>query len=381
MEKQLTEEKLFITGNEIVAHAAIAAGCNFYAGYPITPSSEVAHEMARLLPINNGKFIQMEDEIASMGAMIGASLSGAKVFTATSGPGFSLMVENMGFACIAEVPCVIVNVMRGGPSTGLPTHPAQADLMQAKWGTHGDHSIIALAPAYLTEVYTETIRAFNLAEKYRTPVIVLLDEVLGHLSEGVVLPKPGDIEIIERVKPDCPPEEYFPYDTSKGDVPPMAAYFEGYRFHVTGLNHDKTGFPTVNPDICNAEEIRMVRKVEDNAADIEFYEEVEMADAEIGIVSFGTTARAADVAVKKLRADGIKAGLFRPITVWPFPLEKIRSYRKQLKAVVVAEMNLGQMTGEVEKAVGPDVPLAGVYKIGGAPIEPFEIVQKVLEVV
>lgn len=377
----MAEEKTYLTGNEVVAHAAIAAGCNFFAGYPITPSSEVAHDMARMLPKHGGTFIQMEDEIAAMGAVIGASLAGAKTLTATSGPGFSLKQENIGFACIAEVPSVIVNVMRGGPSTGLPTHPAQADLMQAKWGTHGDHSIIAVAPAYLQEVYTETIRCFNLAEKYRTPVILLLDEVLGHLTEGIVVPKPGTYEIFDRVTPDCPPEEYYPYDTSKGMVPPMAAYFEGYRFHVTGLNHDKTGFPTTNPDICNTEEIRMIDKIEKNVADIESYEEFNMEDAEIALVSFGSTARAAKVAVMKLREEGIKAGMFRPITVWPFPLQRIRSYRKQLKAVVVAEMNLGQMTGEVEKAIGPDIPITGVYKIGGAPIEPFEIVQKALEAV
>jgi len=322
----------------------------------------------------------MEDEIASMGAIIGASLCGAKTLTATSGPGFSLKVENIGFACMAEVPCVIVNVMRGGPSTGLPTHPAQADLMQAKWGTHGDHSAIALAPSYLTEVFTETVRAFNLSEKYRVPVILLLDEIIGHMSEAIVLPKPGSLPIVNRVKPNCPPEEYMPYDSSKGDIPPMAVYFEGYRFHVTGLNHDRTGFPTTDPDICNAEEMRMLRKIEANEADIEKYEELNMSDAEIALVSFGSTARAARVAMNKLRADGIKAGLFRPITVWPFPLERLRSYRKQIKAAVVAEMNLGQMTGEVEKALGPEVLVKGVYKIGGAPVEPYEIVQKALEV-
>ncbi len=376
----MPEEKIFLTGNEIVAHAAIAAGCNFYAGYPITPSSEIAAEMARLLPLHGGVFVQMEDEIASMGAIIGASLAGAKALTATSGPGFSLKMENLGFACIAEVPCVIVNVMRGGPSTGLPTHPAQADLMQAKWGTHGDHSIIVSAPSYLLEVYLETIRCFNLSEKYRTPVILLLDEILGHMSEGVVLPKEGDYEIINRIKPDCSPEEYFPYDSSKGDIPPMAAYFEGYRFHVTGLNHDRTGFPTTNPDICNSEEVRMLRKIEANISDIEKYEEINMEDAEVALVSFGTSARAAKVAMKQLRNEGVKAGLFRPITVWPFPKEKLGKYRDRLKYAIVAEMNLGQMTGEVEKTLGPDIPVIGVYKVGGVPIEPYEIVQKALEV-
>ncbi len=376
----MPEEKIFWTGNEMTARAAIAAGCTFFAGYPITPSSEVASEMASELPKVGGTFIQMEDEIAAMGAIIGASLAGRKTMTATSGPGFSLKQENLGFACIVEAPCVIVNVMRGGPSTGLPTAPAQADLMQAKWGTHGDHSIIVSAPSYLLEVYTETIRAFNLAEKYRTPVTVLIDEILGHMSEGVVLPKPEEIEIFNRVKPSVPPEEYYPFDTAFGDVPPMAAYFEGYHFHMTGLNHDKSGFPTTNPAICHADEERMLRKIDANVADIEKYEELNTADAEILLVSFGSSARAARVAMNEAREQGIKVGLFRPITVWPFPLEAIRAYRKQIKAAIVPEMNLGQMRGEVEKALGPDIPVYGVNAVGGVPIEPPEIMNKIMEV-
>ena len=364
----------------MTARAGIAAGCRFFGGYPITPSSEIAASMARYLPQVGGVFVQMEDEIAAMGALIGASLAGVKSMTATSGPGFSLKQEHIGYACIAEVPCVIINVQRGGPSTGLPTAPAQSDLMQAKWGTHGDHSIIVLVPAYLKEVYLETIRAFNLSEKYRTPVTVLIDEVLGHMSEGVVLPKQEELEIIDRVKPTVPPEEYYPFDPSFGDVPPMAAYFKGYRFHVTGLNHDKTGFPTTNPDICNSEERRMLRKIDANVADIESFEFFEFDDAEIAVVSFGISARAAKVAVIEARKAGIKAGMFRPITVWPFPLEHLRKHRSHIKKVIVAEMNLGQMILETERAFGPDVPQYGVNAVGGVPIEPHEIINKIKEV-
>lgn len=376
----MSEEKIFWTGNEMVVEAAIAAGCRFFGGYPITPSSEIAASMARHLPLVDGIFIQMEDEIAAMGAVIGASLAGAKALTATSGPGFSLKQEHIGYACIAEAPCVIVNVMRGGPSTGLPTAPAQSDLMQAKWGTHGDHSIIVSAPAYLKEIYLEVIRAFNMSEKYRTPVTVLIDEVLGHMSEGVVLPKPEELEIVNRVKPTVPPEEYYPFDTSFGDVPPMAAYFEGYRFHITGLNHDKTGFPTTSPDICNAEERRMLRKIDANIKDIEKFEFTMFDDADIAVVSFGHTARAAKVAIKEARKLGIKAGLFRPITVWPFPTEHLRAHRSHIKAVVVPEMNLGQMITETQRTFGPDIPQYGVNAVGGVPIEPHEIFNKIKEI-
>jgi 2-oxoglutarate ferredoxin oxidoreductase subunit alpha len=373
-------EKIFLTGNEIVAEAAIAVGCKFFAGYPITPSSEIAAEMAEMLPKVGGTFIQMEDEIAAMGAIIGASLTGVKSLTATSGPGFSLKMENLGFACIAEVPCVIVNVMRGGPSTGLPTHPAQADFQQARWGTHGDHPVIVLAPSYLIEIYNETIRAFNLSEKYRVPVIILIDEILGHMSEGVVLPHITVKDIFNRMKPNVPPEKYNPFDTSYGDVPPMANYFEGYRFHITGLNHDKTGFPTTNPEICNSEEKRLMRKVEANIKDIEKYQEIEMEDAEIGLFSFGSSVRASRVAMKMAREQGVKVGLFRPVTVWPFPYEAILKYRTQLKGAIVPEMNLGQMRVEVERAFGPDMPVYGVNRVGGVPIEPEEIYQKIMEI-
>ena len=376
----MPEEKIFWTGNEMVARAAIAAGCRFFAGYPITPSSEIAAYAARLLPLYGGIFVQMEDEIAAMGAVIGASLAGMKSVTATSGPGFSLKQENLGFACMCEVPCVIVDVMRGGPSTGLPTAISQSDLMQAKWGTHGDHTIIVLAPSFLIEVYTEMIRAFNLSEKYRTPVTVLIDEVLGHMSEGVIIPKEDEIEIFNRVKPSVPPEEYLPFDDSFGDVPPMASYFEGYRFHMTGLSHDKGGFPTTVPEVCQAEEERMMRKIDANVPDIEKYEEFLMEDADIAMVSFGSTARAAKVAVLEARKQGVRIGLFRPLTVWPFPIEPLREYNYKIRAAIVPEMNLGQMRLEVERTFGPQTPVHGVNAVGGAPIEPEQIIQKVMEV-
>ncbi|RJP74914.1 MAG: 2-oxoacid:acceptor oxidoreductase subunit alpha [Candidatus Zixiibacteriota bacterium] len=373
-------EIVFWQGNEVVAEAAIAAGCRFYAGYPITPSSEIAAVMAERLPEVGGTFIQMEDEIAAMGAIIGASLAGKKTFTATSGPGFSLKMENIGYACMAEVPCVVVNVMRGGPSTGLPTALAQADVMQARWGTHGDHPTIALAPAYHREIYLCTIKCFNYAEKYRIPTMLLLDEVLGHLSEGIQVPDPSEYEIFDRVKPSVPPEKYFPYDSSFGDVPPMATYFEGYRFHVTGLNHNRTGFPTTDPEICQQEEMRMIRKVMKDAEQLAEYEEYRMEDAEVAVFSFGSTARGARVAVDEARKQGIKVGLLRAITLWPFPDRKIYELARQVKAFVVPEVNLGQIILEVERASHRDMPIVGVNRVGGVPIPPGEIFNKIKEV-
>ena len=371
---------VFWPGNEVVAEAALAAGCRFFAGYPITPSSEIAHIMSKRLPELGGKFIQMEDEIAAMGTIIGASLTGMKVLTATSGPGFSLKQENIGYACMIETPCVVVNVMRGGPSTGLPTALGQSDVMQARWGTHGDRAVIALTPSYLDEVYTETIRAFNLAEKFRMPVYVLLDEVIGHLSERFEVPDPSEYELLERPRPTVPPEDYIPYDSYESDVPPMADYFTGYRWHTTGLNHDSTGFPTTNPAVCQAEEERMIRKVTANLHEIENYEEYLTEDAEIGVIAFGSTARAALVAVSDARERGIKAGLLRPITIWPFPNEAAAKLGKQVKAIVVPEANLGQLIYEIKGVSGCKGPIVGVNKVGGVPIYPGEILSKIEEV-
>lgn len=361
-----------LSGNAVVAEAAVDAGCRFYAGYPITPSSEIAADMSRSMPRVGGVFIQMEDEIASMGAVIGASLAGLKAMTATSGPGFSLKQENIGFACMAEVPCVIVNVMRGGPSTGLPTLPSQGDVMQARWGTHGDHPIIALAPATLTEVYWETIRAFNLAEQYRTPVVLLLDEILGHMSERVELPDPTEVEIVNRAKPEIPPEKYLPYATNGSYAPPMADFFSGYRYHVTGLTHDVTGFPTEDPAISQALIERLTAKIMDNLDDILKNEEIGLADAEIIVLAYGSVARSAQVAINQARAAGLKIGLFRPITLWPFPSQRMAELARQVKGILVPELNMGQLVSEVERVAGLTrvVPL---NKANGQPITPAEI--------
>jgi 2-oxoglutarate ferredoxin oxidoreductase subunit alpha len=367
----------FWSGNEVVAEAAIAAGCRFFAGYPITPSSEVAHIMSQRLPMVGGKFIQMEDEIAAMGAVVGASLTGLKVLSATSGPGFSLKQEAIGFACMIEAPCVVVNVMRGGPSTGLPTALGQSDVMQAKWGTHGDRPVIALTPAYLDEVYTETIRAFNLAEKYRTPVFILIDEVIGHLSERVEIPDPSEYTLIDRVRPTVPPEEYYPYDTSFGDVPPLADYFSGYRFHMTGLNHDRSGFPTTDPTICQRENERIMRKVEADIDNITSLEETYLDDAEIVVIAFGSSARAAAVAIEDARAKGIKAGMLRLLTLWPFPEKQVKAISGRVKGIIVPEANLGQMIYEVDRVVAGACPLKRVNKVGGVPIYPGEVLAQI----
>jgi len=374
------DERLkLLQGNEACVEGALAVGCRFFAGYPITPSSEIAELLALRLPIVGGKFIQMEDEIASMGAVIGASLTGVKSMTATSGPGFSLKQENLGYACLCDIPCVLVNVMRGGPSTGLPTSPAQSDIMQARWGTHGDHPIIALTPSSVREAFDITVRSFNLSEKYRTPVILLMDEVIAHMREAIRIPAPEELEIIDRVKPTCPPEEYFPYDHPEGGVNPMASFGEGYRYHVTGLNHDRTGFPTSDPKWVQEDELRLLGKVEKNRADIITYEELHLSDADVAVVAFGSVARSARHAVLKLREEGFNVGLFRPITIWPFPEEKIRELSKQVKKIIVAEMNLGQLVLEVERSARGESEIDGLFLASGELITPEAIYNKVRE--
>jgi len=368
-----------LQGNEACAQGAVYAGCKFFGGYPITPSTEVAEVLSNELPKTGGKFIQMEDEIGAMASVIGASLAGSKALTATSGPGVSLKQELIGYACIAEVPCVIINVMRGGPSTGMPTGPGQSDVMQAKWGTHGDHATIALAPASCQEIFSETVRAFNLAEKYRMPVQVVYDEIVGHMRERIVFPEPGELEVIDRTAPTEGPETYKPYDASKGMVPPLAAFGSGYKFHVTGLNKAADGFPTTKAELVDAEERRQVNKVDMNAADIESNEEYLTEDAEVLVLAYGSTARSARYAVNELRKEGIKAGLFRPITLWPFPEKRVAELAKQVKGIVVPEMNLGQMILEVERVVKSDCGLAGVNRVDGEPINPGQIIAKVKE--
>lgn len=378
----MAKKVALLQGNDACAQGALYAGCSFFGGYPITPSTEVAEVMSIELPKRGGKFIQMEDEIGAMASVIGASLTGAKSLTATSGPGVSLKQELIGYACIAEVPCVIINVMRGGPSTGMPTGPGQSDVQQAKWGTHGDHAAIALVPASVQEIFTETVRAFNLAEKYRMPVQVLYDEIVGHMRERIEFPEPGELEVIDRATPTVGPEQYKPYDTSFGDVPPLAAFGSGYRFHVTGLNKAQDGFPTTKAEYVDAEERRQISKVEGDQArvGIEKNEEYLVDDADVLIFAYGSTSRSARYAVNELRKEGIKAGLFRPITLWPFPEKRIAALSKQVKAIIVPELNLGQMNLEVERVVKGTCPVVHIGRVDGEPINPGQIMNKVKEV-
>jgi len=370
-----------MSGNEAVAEAALYAGCRFFAGYPITPSTEIAEVLSHRLPQVGGFFLQLEDEIASMAAVLGASLAGAKALTATSGPGFSLKQENIGYACIAEIPCVVVNVQRGGPSTGMPTKPMQGDIMQARWGTHGDHPIIVLYPDGVEDSFWETIRAFNLAERYRTPVILLSDEVIGHMRERMFLPKPGTVSIYNRRKPRRAPEKYAPYEGGAGDVPTMAAYGEGYRFHVTGLFHEHSGFPTNTPAVIEAETKRLLRKIDRAYNDIVKWEEFYLDDAESVIVTCGCTARSARAAVRRLRARDNKVGLFRLKTIWPFPeqaLAKI-AQRDHVKQILVPEMNAGQIVLEVERIAGKFCQVDSLTRLDTEMITPRQIMRAIRE--
>lgn len=376
----MAKKVALLQGNEACAHGAVYAGCTFFGGYPITPSTEVAEVMSVELPKIGGAFIQMEDEIAAMASILGGALTGAKAMTATSGPGMSLKQELMGYACIAEIPCVIINVMRGGPSTGMPTGPSQSDVMQARWGTHGDHAAIALAPSSCQEIFSETVRAFNIAEKYRMPVQVVFDEIVGHMRERIEFPEPGELEVIDRTKPTVAPEDYKPYDTQFGDTPPLAEFGSDYRFHVTGLNKAEDGFPTTKAELVDAEQRRQLNKIENARADIESNEEYQTEDAEVIIFAYGSTARSGRYAVDRLREEGVKAGLFRPITLWPFPEKRLGELAKQAKGLVVAELNLGQMLLEVERVVARDCAIKFIGRVDGEPINPGQIIDMVKEV-
>lgn len=370
----------FLQGNEACVHGAIMAGMKFYAGYPITPSTEIAELSSTMLPTVGGKFIQMEDEIAGIAAAIGGSLAGLKSMTATSGPGFSLKQENIGYAALAEVPLVIVNVQRGGPSTGLPTAPGQGDVMQAMWGTHGDHPVICLTPDSVKETFDLTIRAFNLAEKYRTPVILLTDEITGHMREKIEIPDASEIEIYNRKRPEQG-EDYLAYRVCEGDiVPKMADFGSGHRYHVTGLMHDETGFPSNSTTNAGTLMNRLMDKVSLYKDDIIEFEAVEMDDAEYAIVAYGGTARTAKAVVKTLRAEGIKVGLFRPITLWPFPTEALENYSKNLKDILVTELNYGQIKLEVERVVKGNTPVRFHGKANGEIITPEDLIAKFKEV-
>lgn len=379
--KTLTKKPKLMQGNEACVEGALAAGMRFYAGYPITPSTEIAELSAERLPQLGGKFIQMEDEIASMAAVIGASLTGLKAMTATSGPGFSLKQENIGFAAIAEIPCVIVNVQRGGPSTGLPTNPSQSDVMQSRWGTHGDHPIIVISPSSVLEAYTLTIKAFNFAEKFRVPVIFLMDEVIAHMRERVVLPDPTGLVLINRKKPISSSEQYLPYDTDKKDgVPPMAAYGEGYHFHVTGLIHDKSGFPSRNPAVTDKLIRRLINKIEYNKDEILIYETYNCENAETVVLSFGSSARSAQHAINVLRNRGINVGFVKINTIWPFPYDIVQKISTVAKNIIVPEMNIGQLVLEVERIVAGRCAVHRVNRVDGELITPDEIIEKIVEV-
>lgn len=369
---------LLLQGNQAVVEGAIAAGVKFFAGYPITPSTEVAESLAEKLPKNGGKFIQMEDEIASMGAVIGASLTGKKVMTATSGPGFSLKQELIGYACAAEIPLVIVNVQRVGPSTGQPTSPSQGDVMQARWGTHGDHWLIALTPASVPECFELTLRAYALSEKYRVPVILLMDEVIGHMREKIELPDDySDFPQAERKQPDCAPEDFKAYATDESLVPAMPAFGSGYRWHVTGLVHDETGFPKGTPAATLASANRQRAKLENNLDDIVQVENYRMEDADFAVVAFGGAARTAYETVDMARAEGLKVGLVRPVTIWPFAEAQMKELAGRVKGILVHELNCGQYVHEVEHAVNGKVPVSLYAKYDNEPATPAQLLEEV----
>ncbi len=351
-----------IQGNEAIVRGALAAGCNFFAGYPITPSSEIMELMSRELPARGDVFIQMEDEIASLGACIGASLAGRKAMTATSGPGFSLMQENIGYACMVEVPVVVVNVMRMGPSTGMPTSAAQGDVQQARWGTHGDHPSIVLSPSTALESFELTLLAFNYAERFRTPVILLADEMVAHTREKVVLPEPDEVEVVERRSPAVPPDWYVPYKTDGSMVPALADLGQGYRYHVTGMTHDERGFPTLRPDEVQAFYTRLFGKISRQFASLELVKSFQIADAELLIIAYGCTARAARAAVCLGREQGMKIGLLQLLSLWPFPRRPVSEALAGKKAALVPEMNMGQLRREVVRVDNGKTTVLGLSR-------------------
>ncbi len=342
----------YLDGDHAAAEGGLAAGCRFFAGYPITPSTEVAERIAARFPKIGGLFVQMEDELASMAAILGGSWAGAKSMTVTSGPGFSLMMENLGLGIMMEVPTVLINVQRGGPSTGLPTLPAQADIMQARWGSHGDYEIIALSPSSPQECFDYTIKCFNLAEKYRVPVILMMDECVGHMTEKVVIPKAEDIEIEPRKWFKGSTEDYLPYKPDDDMIPWMVKVGDGHRFHTTGLTHDERGYPVMSAECQETCVRRLVDKIRSRVDEIVVLEEDEIEGADVVVVSYGITSRVAIPAVERARADGIKVGSLRLVTVWPFPENRIRELAGRVKTFVVPEINYGQISLEVERCAG-----------------------------
>jgi len=374
----------FMLGDHACAEGAILAGCRFFAGYPITPATEIAERMSVRLPQVDGKYVQMEDELASMNAILGASWAGVKSMTATSGPGFSLMMENLGLGIMLETPCVLVNVQRGGPSTGLPTLVGQQDMMQAKWGSHGDYEIIALSPGSPQELFDLTIRAFNLSEKYRTPVLVMTDEEVGHMTEKVVIPPPEEIEILNRpqiYKGDVEPDHFRIYrespDGDPGYVSPMVKAGEGYRIHVTGLTHDERGYPAMNAEANEWNVSRLMEKITANLDDIIELETDKLRNAEVVVVSYGISARTSLWPIEQARKEGIKVGYLRLITVWPFPEDTISKLATKVGAFVVPEINMGQITREVERCAAGNAQVFGVHKPGGDILDPGDVLDTI----
>jgi len=375
-----SRKEVLLQGNEAIVEGALRSGCRFFAGYPITPATEISELLSVRLPAVDGTFIQMEDEIASMGAVIGASMAGVKAMTATSGPGFSLMQENLGYAVIAEIPCVLVNVMRGGPSTGLPTFPSQSDVMQARWGTHGDHPIIVLSASTVRECYDITIQAFNLSEKFRNPVIVLIDEVVAHMREKMVLSDRDEVKIVNRVKPTVPPEWYIPFEDTPSGVPAMANFGEGYRYHVTGLTHDVRGFPTSRPDEIGPFINRLFRKISQHLPEIQTAEFYETDDAEITVIAYGAVARSAKRAVREARERGLRVGLLKLVTIWPFVRSAVEKALQTSKILIVPEMNMGQISREVKRVNRGIARVVSLNKVDGTIITPEEILNRIIEV-
>ncbi|MGA3191488.1 MAG: 2-oxoacid:acceptor oxidoreductase subunit alpha [Candidatus Bathyarchaeia archaeon] len=367
----------FLNGDVACAEAALVAGCRFFAGYPITPATEIAETLSMRMPELGGIYVQMEDEIASLAAVIGASYSGLKAMTATSGPGFSLMQENIGLAVMTEAPCVIVDVMRAGPSTGQPTMPGQQDVMQAKWGSHGDYGIIALTPSSVQEMFDLTVEAFNLSETFRVPTLLMADEIVGHMWEKVVIPPMDKVRIVNRKKPTVSPEEYKPFLPDDDLVPPMACFGEGYHFHATGLTHNESGYPRTSSSEDQTRLVnRLCEKIQKNADRIVRVEEVMLDDADVAVVAYGIVARSALSAIRKAREKGIKAGLLRLITLWPFPEEHVAKVAQHVRAIAVPEMNCGQLVREVERAA-KETPVTFLSKLGEEPHTPTEILDAI----
>jgi 2-oxoglutarate ferredoxin oxidoreductase subunit alpha len=369
----------FLDGDHACCEGALAAGARFAAGYPITPSTEVVERFATRIPKIGGTFIQMEDELAASITILGAVWAGAKAFTVTSGPGFSLMMEHIGFAAMTETPCVFVDVQRGGPSTGLPTLPAQGDMMQARWGSHGDYEIIALCPNSPQECFDLTIRAFNLSEQYRTPVMFMMDECVGHMTEKVIIPLAGEIEVYPRRQTSRPPDEYRPFEPGEDLVPEMAHAGQGYKIHVTGLTHDEQGYPAMNPETQDCLVKRLLGKIRDAAENLTICEEEATEDADVIVVSYGITSRVAQRAIEMARAKGLRVGKLRLIAVWPFPDGKIRALAARAKAFVVPELNMGQIVREVERAAGGAAKTYGVPHAGGTVHRPEVILSAIEE--